>query len=235
MWKVEEGTYLPPGETPTDHTRLGRQEWNDRLGDAVNRVRVANLMAFAALGVAALAVFGYYRKQEHFLPPIVVVKDRLGDVVATVRPSYGVPPDDAAIAADLKRWVWNARSIFTDANALKAGILAAYGPLRAGSQAVEQLNRFYTAEPKDEPFARAQHESVIISDETALPVDAASNGGLRTFRIEWKEDTIGRDGASLGSKAWEANITFEWQPPKEDEVSKAPDGIWITSFRWTQR
>lgn len=245
LLKPRDGEYLPPGEGPAEHTARGRREWDDRLGALINRHRTDRLVTVAALGVAALAVFGYYRKETHYEPPIVIRQDSLGAFTAIARAGQDTPPDDLEVAADLKAWVRAVRTISVDTHAMREAILAAYRPIKDGAPATNQLNQFYSAKPEDDPFTRAAREIVTLSEQSALPSRADQSdspwqqGRLsdsRTFNVEWKETTLGRDGMLRREAWWRAEIVVEWRPPESrEEAERAPDGIWVRSFAWTER
>jgi type IV secretion system protein VirB5 len=222
---------LPPGELPAEAARRSRQDWDDRIGDAVSRIRAWRWFAFGCLLVTAGSVAGnVYQGVSAKVETLVVVKDGLGDIVAVARPSPGTPPDDAAIAADLKRWVFNARTVYVDPNALRHGIITAYDLVK--STAVQQLNDYYVA---NEPFARARHEVVDVSSETALPLGEWESG-RRTFEVSWVEAVKSLEGVQIARTNMRSTTTLVWQPPKTaEDVRKSGDGIWIIAFSWTER
>ena len=225
---------LPPGEAPDVNTALGRREWDDRMGHLVNQATMNRIIVIACLGITGLAVVGYFAKDEHYAPPNTIVRDTAGDIIAKIGPDAG-PPNDVIVASTLKHWIVDARSIYTDPAVLRDSIVRAFGRLKADSQAVGLLNSFFKQPPNDSnPAERATKETVSIDRITGVPLDDASMHGPRSFRLQWQEHIIRADGTPTSDSDWWCVITYEWRPPaSKDEEDRAPEGIWITSFRWT--
>ena len=89
-----------------------------------------------------------YQGIQSKVVPFVVVRDGLGDVVAVRSVEKAENPDHAQVAADLKRWVRNVRTVYTDVKALKALILDAYAMTAKQSAAAQALG---CALPEDFP------------------------------------------------------------------------------------
>ena len=229
---------LPPGNAPSPQVSNGRKEWDDRIGDAASRVRGWKAFSFGCLALLGTSVVGnVWQGTQSKIATFVVVKDKVGAIVAVARPDMEVAPDDAAVGADLARWVENYRTVYADTDALKHGILAAYAVVRDSSQAVEELNQYYRA---NEPFGRARDETVAVSNLTALPVDqsvlTSAAGHMKTYRVQWMEAVTSRDGRLLSNTPMWALITVEWHPPRNAaEVTRSGDGVWITSFSVSQQ
>jgi type IV secretory pathway TrbF-like protein len=228
---------LPPGNIPSPVIRHGRQEWDDRMGDAASRVRRAHALSFALVALLGVSITGnVWQGTQSKIATFVIVKDKVGQIVAVARPDRAVAPDDASVAADLTRWIENVRTIYADADALKHGILSAYDLVRDRSQAVEELNQYYRS---NEPFGRARDETVAVSNVTALPVDqtvlTSRSAQMKTYRVQWQEHVTSRDGRALSSTSMWALVTVEWRPPRNEvEVRRSGDGIWVTSFSVSQ-
>ena len=229
---------LPSGNLPSPLVRNGRKEWDDRIGDAASRVRKANAFSFMCLTLLGISLVGnVWQGTQSKIATFVVVKDKVGQIVAVERPDRESAPDDAAIGQDLARWIENVRTVYADTDALKHGILAAYAVVRDDSQATEELNHYYRS---NEPFGRASNETVAVANVTALPVDqtvlTSASNHMKTFRVQWQETVTARDGRMLGVSSLWALITVEWRPPRnEAEVRRSGDGVWITSFSVSQQ
>ena len=238
MNKISPRQALPTGNFPSPLAGNGRKEWDDRIGDAASRVRKANAFSFMCLTLLGVSLVGnVWQGTQSKIATYVVVKDKVGQIVAIARPDKETAPDDAAIGQDLARWIENVRTVYTDVAALKHGILAAYSVVRDSSQAVEELNHNYRS---NEPFGRAREETVSVANLTALPVDqtvlTSASNHMKTFRVQWQETVTSRDGRVLSSSPMWALVTVEWRPPRNEiEVHRSGDGVWITSFSVSQQ
>src|SRR3954468_10285158 len=226
MWRKPESEGLEPGDPLTEIYKRGRQEWDERVGDAIAREHSWKLGFFAVLSVLALSVAGnVYQGTQSKITPFVVLRDTLGDVVAVRPADQGESPDQAQIAADLKRWVRNVRTVYTDTKALKAIIFEAYAMTGQKSAANTTLGEYYRT---NDPFDRAKRQTVAVSNQSALPVSDADNEGRRTWRLEWVETVSARDGTMIANEQWQATVTFVVTPPRTaSEVQSNPDGVFI--------
>ena len=79
-----------------------RREWDERYGDALARAHHWRLAAFAALALAAVAVFGLaYVGSLSKIKPYVVALDHLGDPLAMTQPVAGGAIAQRIIAAQV--------------------------------------------------------------------------------------------------------------------------------------
>ncbi|MGD0106969.1 MAG: type IV secretion system protein, partial [Rhodopila sp.] len=124
-------------------------------------------------------------------------------------------------------------TVYIDANALRRGILAAYDMVEPQSQAFSALGAFYNAQ---DPFKRAETETVSLENVVAVPPTAATIGpdGRQTWAITWTEVVTSRDGQNETRQPWAANVTFFLRRPTTvPEATKDPDGVHVISFSWT--
>jgi type IV secretion system protein TrbF len=230
----DEAQPLLPGDPLTEIYRRGRQEWDERMGDAIARERSWKAMFVFSLLVAAGSIAGnVYQGSQSKIAPFVVVRDSLGDVVAVRAVEQAEHPDPAHIAADLKRWVRNVRTVYTDVKALRSVILEAYAMTAKQSAANETLGQHYR---EADPFERAKKETVAISNQFALPVSDGDHEGRQTWRTEWIETTTARDGTVISRDQWQATITFVITlPSTAAEVQSNPAGLYVVNYSWTKR
>ena len=135
--------------------------------------------------------------------PYVVKVDRLGRRSRSSAPIAAAQPDEAdhgaAGALDrrgahgLCRCRRPARLI-TEAYAMINRLGDAYGALNDHMRA-------------HDPFERAKTETVAVEVQSVLPIAGDS------WRIEWREDTRGRDGGLLSSTQYQATVTISFNPP----------------------
>ena len=228
------GERLAPGDPLTATYLNGRREWDERIGDAIAREHGWKVAFFAMLVVLAGSAAGnVYQGTQAKVIPYVVERDRNGDVVAVRAADVARSPDAAHIKAALSRWLRNNRTVYTDVNALKNAINDAFAKTGEGSAAYTKLSEHYRA---DDPFERAKRETASVSNLTALPISEPDPEGRQTWRIEWRETVIGRDGTLIRNEPWTATVTFVVTPPSTaEQVMLNPDGIFVTAYSWEAR
>lgn len=228
---------LPAGDPAHEIYKRGRREWDERMGDAIAREHSWKIGFMASVGVLALSVAGnVWQGAQSKTQTIHVVHDNPGSVISVSTTSSGsTEPTEAQLAAALKEWVANVRTVYTDANAIRRGILGAYKLVGAGTPAKAALDNFYLqVRPA---FEYAKTNIVEVDQEAAIPPPASAGmPGPRTWRVEWQETTKDRAGLFVGAERWEANITFIVRAPRSaSEALDDPDGIHITAFAWTRK
>ncbi len=205
-----------------------QRSWNERYSVHVENARHWRWTAFGAIGVSLLSVGGMIHYAE--LPrtvPFVVEVDKLGDAVAVSRAAVAAPIDPRILRAQLARWIWDVRTVSSDALAERHFIYEAMDMTDVHGAAAQQLQDWFTTPG---PFKRAVDEMVEVSVTAVLQITA------KTWRIEWREDTRTRGGTLESSRNWEATITVSVTPPTtEAEILKNPSGLFVESFSWTER
>lgn len=200
-----------------------RREWDERYGGALAQARNWRLAAFGSLGLAALAVAGViYLGSQSKIQPYVAELGHLGQPIALAQPITGNAATQRIVEATVARWVWEARTVLPDAKAQKALLKRVYALL--GPQAAPVLDRWYQAHS---PFGRGTANPSITSE---LPV------GPDTWQVSWTE-TAYRNGQSLGTTSWEANVVTGVDPKIADRPQVMlynPLGIYIKSITWTR-
>lgn len=226
----------PPKATPLDpnspHSAVylaARREWNERYGDYIAQANSWRLTAIAALGVAAVAVAGnVWQSSQSRVQPFVVEVNKLGDALAVQRADVAAPIPIGVIRAQLARYVQNVRAVSIDVQAERAFTNEAYAMVNKNSAALAFLNEYFAA---NDPFKRAASETVTAHVESVLPLP-----GGKTWRVEWREDTLARDGRPGFSKHWEATITVSINPPTtETGVLANPTGLFVEACSWGER
>ena len=205
-----------------------RREWNERYGSYIAQAHAWRLTALASIGVALVAVVGVvWIGTQNRIVPYVVQTDRLGDAIAIRRADVSPPADPRLIRAQLARWVDDVRSVYVDVAAEKRVITEAYAMVDRNAASASALNDWFS---HNDPFRRAQDDTVAVAVESVLPLSAT------TWRVEWREDTRGRQGALESSQQWQATVTVSISPPTEEaEILVNPTGLYVESFDWSQR
>lgn len=201
-----------------------RREWDERYGDALARAANWRLAAFAALGLAALAVLGVvYVGAQSKIKPYVVELNAMGDPIAMAQPATGAVTQ-RIIEAQVANWIWNAKTVLPDPNAQKVLISNVYAML--SNAGAGYLNDWYQKHP---PFGSTTTIDVAIT--AVLPVAA------HTYQVDWTETSY-QNGRALGpAQQWKANITVmqdRAQARSPQALIANPLGIFITNVTWTQ-
>jgi type IV secretion system protein TrbF len=205
-----------------------RQEWLERYGDYIAAARSWRRVAFLALLTAALAIaLLIWSSMQAQVVPYVVKVDRVGGIVSVERADRMGRPDAALITAQLARWVSAVRTVYVDAAAQRALITEGYAMINRLGDAYGALNDHMRAH---DPFERARAETVTVDVQSVLPIAGDS------WRIEWKEDSRGRDGALLSSLQYQASVTLSFSPPRDEATIRVnPLGLYISAFSWARR
>ncbi len=205
-----------------------RQEWTERYGSYIAQAYAWRLTALIALIIATLATGGLVliASQAQVVPYVVKV-DKLGMAIAVDRADRAERPDEAVIVAQLARWVAAVRSVYADAAAQRALIKEGYAMINRRGDAFGALNDHMRAH---DPFERAKTETVAVEVELVLPISGDS------WRLEWREDVRGRDGARLSSSQYQATATISFNPPRDEATLRMnPSGLYINTFHWARR
>lgn len=207
---------------------LTRRRWHEEWAKHVHERNLWQKVAFLSLSLNVLAVLGmvWIGSQTKIVPYVVEV-DKLGAAMAVQRADTPMITNAASIKAHLARWIENTRSVYTDVAAEKKAVHQAYSAVNQNSSAFNLINDYFV---KNEPFKRAETESVTVSVESVQPISE------KTWRIEWREDRRSRDGALISSLEEQATVTLVINPPTDEPtILVNPLGIYIDSFSWSQR
>jgi type IV secretion system protein VirB5 len=219
---------LDPNEPTSPVYQAQRRGWNERYAVHAENARRWRYTAFGCIAIALVSVGGisWIGAQPKDVP-FVIALDRLGDEVAVARADVAAPIDPRVLRAQLARWVWDVRTVATDAQAEKHFILEAYAMTNRHGAASGQLNDWFS---EHNPFKRAIDELVGIEVASVLPISP------KTWRVEWREETRTRGGTLETSKNYEATVTISITPPvSEAEILANPSGLFVDSFSWTAR
>lgn len=219
---------LPPNAAASPVHQAARREFSEVWGLHLQQARAWKWTAFGCIAVALVAVGGVsWIGGQSKIVPYIVQTDRLGDTVAVRRADVAAPLDPRILRAQLARWVWDIRTVSTDAAAEKHFIAEAYAMTDRQGAAAQQLNDWFAAH---NPFKRAVDDMVGIAIESVLPISG------RTWRVEWREETRTRGGTVESSRNWEATITVSVNAPTTDsEILANPTGLYVEAFSWSAR
>jgi type IV secretion system protein VirB5 len=229
MKRPSKAVPLDPDSPHSAIYMAARREWNERYGDYISQAHTWRLIAIAALGVAAIAVAGnVWQSSQSRVQPFVVEVDKLGDALAVQRADIASPVPVGVIRAQLARYIQDVRSVSIDVQAERAFINEAFAMVDKNGSAFTFLNNYFTA---NDPFKRAATETVFAHVESVLPLP-----GSNTWRVEWSEDTVARDGRPEFTKHLEATITVSINPPTTDAaILVNPTGLFVEASPWGER
>jgi len=217
------------GGSPNRNVYLDtRREWNERYGSYISQARNWRLVAIGSLCVSGIACGGLaYVASQSKITPYVVQVNGLGDAVPVAIADRAAMPDARIIRAQLARWVTNCRSVYFDAAAERQAIDQCYNMINRRAPGFQTVADYHRA---NEPFTRAQSESVTIQVETVLPLTNDS------WRIEWREEVRGRDGNVSSRANWQAVVGVQVIPPTDErQVLVNPMGVFVNAVSWSQR
>jgi type IV secretion system protein VirB5 len=205
-----------------------RREWNERYGSYIKQAHAWRLVAVLSLVVAASAVWGvvHIGSQNRFVPYVVEV-DKLGAAVPVGRADQARRPDERVIRSQIARWLSSARSVVADVAAERRQLEEAYATTDSRGAAFQLLNETFS---KQSPFQRAQTETVAVEVQSVLPLSDA------TWRVEWTEKVVGRDGRLISAEPWQATITVAVNAPTDEAtILRNPMGVYVTNVAWSKR
>ena len=208
-----------------------QRSWNERYAIHEQNARMWRYTAFGCIGIALVSVCGVaWIGAQSKITPYIVERDRLGDEVAVRLADKAAPIDPRTLEAEVSRWVFDVRTVSTDATTEKHFIQEAYDHTDRNGAAVEHLNEWFR---DNNPWKRAADEMVDVEVLSALPDDKTN---WKTWRVDWRENTRSRTGMLESSKIHEVIMTVAVTPPAaESDVRKNAAGMYVKSFSWTVR
>ena len=202
-----------------------RHTWNERYLALATSIRNWQLIAagllLTTLGLGAGLV--YVTSQQQVVPYIVEV-DEAGSAAAIKELQPRTALDPLVIAAQLKRFLTEIRTISSDAELVRRQMNAAY------QQCLEPAQRFLTVYYTENTVAD------LVKRGPLFPVHiAVTPASPKSWRARWKEQLIGPDGTVVEETDWEATIEIALvQPQSKAERERSPLGLWIASLHWAQ-
>jgi type IV secretory pathway TrbF-like protein len=227
MEAIANKKWTPQGEAETRYRRA-RQEWDDRMGNAVIQARNWRLAAFGALGFDLLSCAGmiYLGAQPKAVPHIVHI-DKLG------APTYIGPvgqaardyrPSDASVKYHLRRFVEETRGVSSDPAVVKRNWTDAYAIITPS--AANQLSAF--AERND-PLKRSRAGRVTVDVVSLVQLSKDS------WQADWEEKVWDAAGTQVSSEIWRGTFKVLLRTPEsEEQIATNPIGLFIDEFHWSK-
>lgn len=207
---------------------VAREEYLERYGDHIKNAKNWRWFGLISGGTALVLAFGMVAvAQQHKVVPYVVQVDQLSTVLPVGPATQAARPDGAIIRAAMGEWIVNVRSVHFDATATREKVLKAYALLEQSGAGFQTVTEFMK---NNDPFKRAQNESVAVEVQSVLPV------GANSWRVEWLEVRRGRDGTELGRQQWSGVIETKIVPATDEAtILTNPLGIYVNAVSWSPR
>jgi type IV secretion system protein VirB5 len=201
-----------------------RREWDERYGDQISGKHSWKMIAFAAIGIAAIAVCGVaYIGAQSKIVPFVVTLDHMGDPLEVAAPVAGNAVTQRIMESQISSWIWNWRSMLASPVAQKELLAKVYA--MSSKQVAAELNGWYKK-------AWTTNAGYVVSPHitSLLPI---SKG---TYQITWTE-TRYLSGKGGKQRDYKANVTVGVDQKLINTRTASmlnPLGIYIKSLTWTQ-
>ena len=215
----------------------GRAEFQSMFGDLARGKRNWQLVAYAALGIAAIESVGLVTAAtQSRITPYVVEVDRLGQAQAFGPAEAMKATDRRVVVRDLTSFIRDLRTVTADPAVQADLVTRAYAFV--DKNAAGFLNEYF-ADPENDPRLLAADLTRLVDVTSVLPVPGAP-AGRETWKVTWTETAIPHTaGAASGlstTSAWEGYLSTRMVPPTTADARMAinPLGLFITSINWTK-
>jgi len=215
-----------PAEAPLTPYQRAKQEWDNRIGNAVAQAKNWRTCALALCGITAVVLAAFIVQSFKSTVTPYVVEVTRGGLVQAVGPAThtNYQPSEAVIKYFLAQWVERVRSLSLDPVVAKDQWLKAYGYLR--QSAANTLNEIAQ---REQPLEKLGQETVSVHVEGVVPLSKD------TYQVRWKETRYSKEGATKEIKNMTGAFTVEVDPPSDQtELLKNPLGLFITQFSWSR-
>jgi type IV secretion system protein VirB5 len=197
-----------------------RRMWDERYGDLISRAKNWRAIAFLAMGIMIVAVFGLIALSlRSKVVPYIVAIDTTGRVVSQGTATEAAVPDERVIHAALFDWVGQFRMVSSDAVVERAAIDKVYAMIGANSPAAIKVGgMFRSASPLD----RATKEVVSVDIHSIYATSP------QTYVVEWTEKTMDLQGNQTGTQNYKAALTVSVHPPQDESLARInPLGVYV--------
>jgi type IV secretion system protein VirB5 len=221
-------TWSPKGALDTPYKRA-KQEWDERIGDAVIQAKNWRLATFAVLlfiAMPAIAGLIYVGSLPKEVPHIIeVARDGSASYRGAIGKSWAeYTPSAASIKYHLQRFIQDTRTISSDKAVIKKNWFDAYKLVTPTGSNI--LNTYVR---QQDPFLRADTERVSVDVLSMVPISSES------WQVDWKESSWGVHGEPLEESYWRGIFRIKFiQPKSEEQMTANPIGLYIDEFHWSR-
>jgi len=218
--------WSPEGDLETPYQKA-RQEWDNRMGSAVVQARNWRFATLICLNLVVICVIGliYLGAQPKAVPHIVEV-DSMGNVVyqgEIGKTWQNFTPTQAMIKYQLRRFIFDTRSISADTAVLRQNWIDAFALVT--DKSAKTLTTYARG---NDPLARSKEERVQVEIIGISPLSE------KTWQADWKETVWSNKGLRLGTTTWRGIFHITQQQPDEDTLAVNPTGLLIDEFNWSK-
>lgn len=232
--KKAQATYTDPvlgleSNTPPSNPYIdARREWSERYGDYIAQKSMWQKLAFASLGICAIAVLGnVYQASQSKVRTYIVQVNKLGEAMNVTSADSAAPTDRRYVAAQLERYITEARSVTSDPKVQKQWLDDVYA--MSGPAAANYLNQYYK-QAENQPFNLMRTETRTVQMSPATPMSD------KTWQLEWEESRYTLTGDLIGRQRYSAIISsaqINQTDPKA--IMKNVSGTIAETLAWNQR
>lgn len=211
----------------------GRAEFDSVFADLAKGKRNWQLIAFGAIGIAAVLAIGLTTvATQSRITPYVVEVDKLGRAQSFGPAERLTLTDQRVVTSELAGFVRDIRSVIADPAAQADLVRQAYALV--AESATPFLNAYFST-PANDPRLLGRDITRLVEVSGVLPVPGAAPG-TQTWKVSWTETTLPRSGAGAPMvAAWEGYLTTRTVPPTTaDHITVNPLGLYVTSINWTE-
>lgn len=206
-----------------------KQQWNAIYNNAdKEKKRWQVIVIIQTLITVILAVGLIILSNKSKIIPYIVEVDSLGRAIYVNKANEFKITDEKIIKSFIYSYITNARSVVTDAVAMKANLTEIY---KVSSVNIKQnfLNEYYRT---NDPFKTAEKFSIQADPVSFLKQSETS------YIVEWKETKFDLTNKNTGSTLWKAFIEITQTNPKLtsslENNPMNPFGIYITNLSWSK-
>jgi len=220
------------GRPPENWYLDARRHWNSEVERAFASGRTWQVIGILSLVMflGSLAVVAYLLTLPRFVPYVVEVNE-LGEATAIRQASQAQGSDPRIIRAQLSRWIDDIRSVTPDVRLQRKAVDRVTALIREGDPAYAKLCAWWNQNDKTDPYNRAAHETVAVTDLHVLPLE-----GAKVWQAEWLETTYPRSGPPEAPVHMKATLHVFTMPPgqgvTEDQIQANPTGLYLQDFTW---
>lgn len=198
---------------------------NERYCSLTRSIRnwqlVGGALLLANIGLTSGLV--YVTSQQQIAPYIVEV-DAAGSAVAMQELRAQTVQDPVVVAALLKRFLTDIRTVSTDTALRVRQMNTAYRMCLSPAQ--NYISAYYTANTVENMLREGRTFPLHISLNPMSPT---------SWRARWKEQTLSEEGTIRAEHEWEATIEIALVlPQNKDERQYSPLGVWVKSLQWSE-
>lgn len=200
-----------------------REEWLERYGDYLSQARNWRKTAFIALTITLISIIAnVYQINQIKIIPYIIEVDKLGRSAVVARADTINTTPERLIQSVIGTCITDWRTVTADIELQKNMITRlSFFFVGAGSGF---LKEWFV---NNNPYKTAETGKLRHVELKSLPLPIGGN----SYRVEWVEITRNHAGNLLLSERYEATVTIQIEPPKNEAILiHNPGGIYITNI-----